>query len=72
MLLRKHLIQSDLNECQQCLTKLHQTVVNLQTENQKTTNQVFKDLYLIKYMKMLFRMFKMIKLIRCSSLYQPC
>ncbi|CAF4332394.1 unnamed protein product, partial [Rotaria sp. Silwood2] len=39
---RKHLIKTDLNIYEQCLTELHRTVVYLQIEHQKSTNRLIK------------------------------
>ncbi|CAF2573576.1 unnamed protein product [Rotaria sp. Silwood2] len=39
---RKHLIKTDLNKYEQCLTELHRTVVYLQIEHQKSTNLLIK------------------------------
>ncbi|CAF3254737.1 unnamed protein product [Rotaria sp. Silwood2] len=39
---RKHLIKTDLNKYEQCLTELHRTVVYLQIEHQKSTNRLIK------------------------------
>ncbi|CAF4714647.1 unnamed protein product, partial [Rotaria sp. Silwood2] len=42
---RKHLIKNDLNKYEQCLIQLHRTVIYLQNQHQKSTNQILKHYF---------------------------
>jgi hypothetical protein len=42
---RKHLIKNDLNKYEQCLIELHRTVIYLQNQHQKSTNQVLQNYF---------------------------